>query len=151
MPISSLAGIGPKRAEQFQKLGVNSVGELITFYPRAYEDWSNVEKIANITESGTYCVKAVLASPISDSRIAGGRILSKGSVYDDTGSIQIVFFNNRYISSMLTYGIEYFFYGKINCDNYGMQMVSPIEKMPGSNTLMISPAYASSTMERSCA
>ncbi len=140
MPVSSLSGIGAKRAEQFKKLGVSSVGELITFYPRAYEDWSNVEKIANITESGTYCVKAVLASPISDSRIAGGRILSKGSVYDDTGSIQIVFFNNRYISSMLTYGIEYFFYGKINCDNYGMQMVSPTFS-PVSEGARIHPIY----------
>ena len=140
MPISSLAGIGPKRAEQFQKLGVNSVGELITFYPRAYEDWSNVEKIENITESGTYCVKAVLAAPISDARISGGKILSKGSVYDDTGSLQIVFFNNRYISSMLTYGIEYFFYGKINFDKYGSQMVAPTFS-PVSEGARLHPIY----------
>ena len=135
-----MAGIGPKRAEQFQKLGVNSVGELITFYPRAYEDWSNVEKIENITESGTYCVKAVLAAPISDSRISGGKILSKGSVYDDTGSLQIVFFNNRYISSMLTYGIEYFFYGKINFDKYGSQMVAPTFS-PVSEGARLHPIY----------
>lgn len=140
MPISSLAGIGPKRAEQFKKLGVNSVGELITFYPRAYEDWSNVEKIENITESGTYCVKAVLAAPISDSRISGGKILSKGSVYDDTGSLQIVFFNNRYISSMLTYGIEYFFYGKINFDKYGAQMMTPTFS-PVSEGARLHPIY----------
>ena len=140
MPISSLTGIGPKRAEQFQKLGVNSVGELITFYPRAYEDWSNVEKIENITESGTYCVKAFLAAPISDSRISGGKILSKGSVYDDTGSLQIVFFNNRYISSMLTYGIEYFFYGKINFDKYGSQMVAPTFS-PVSEGARLHPIY----------
>ena len=135
-----MAGIGPKRAEQFQKLGVNSVGELITFYPRAYEDWSNVEKIENITESGTYCVKAVLAAPISDSRISGGKILSKGSVYDDTGSLQIVFFNNRYISSMLTYGIEYFFYGKIIFDKYGSQMMTPTFS-PVSEGARLHPIY----------
>ena len=135
-----MAGIGPKRAEQFQKLGVNSVGELITFYPRAYEDWSNVEKIENITESGIYCVKAFLAAPISDSRISGGKILSKGSVYDDTGSLQIVFFNNRYISSMLTYGIEYFFYGKINLDKYGAQMMTPTFS-PVSEGARLHPIY----------
>ena len=125
MPLSSLSGIGPKRVEQFNKLGVNSVGELITFYPRAYEDWSNVTKIADITQSGVYCVKAILAAPISDRRVSGGMIISKGAVYDDTGSLQLIFFNNRYISSMLTYGIEYFFYGKIEFNDYGVQMTSP--------------------------
>ncbi len=141
-PVSSLPGIGPKRAEQFQKLGINSVGELITFYPRAYEDWSSVINIEDITESGVYCVKAVLASPVSDSRIAGGKILSKGTVYDDTGTLQIVFFNNRYISSMLTYGIEYFFFGRINFDNYGTQMVSPTFS-PVSEGARIHPIYRS--------
>ena len=124
-PLTALGGIGKKRAEQFEKLGVRSVGELITYYPRAYEDWSEVNKIADIREEGLYCIRAVLAAPISDSRIAGGRILSKGSVYDDTGAVQIVFFNNRYVSQMLQYGGEYFFFGKITIDNYGKQMVSP--------------------------
>ncbi len=142
MPVTSLGGVGPKRAEQFQKLGINSVGDLISFYPRAYEDWSNVVKIENITESGIYCVKAILAAPISDARIGGGKILSKGSVYDDTGSLQLVFFNNKYISSMLTYGIEYFFYGKINIDKYGAQMVSPTFS-PVSEGERIHPIYRS--------
>ena len=125
MPLSSLSGIGSKRVEQFNKLGVNSVGELITFYPRTYEDWSSVTKIADITQSGVYCVKAVLSAPISDRRVSGGMIISKGVVYDDTGSLQLIFFNNRYISSMLTYGVEYFFYGKIEFSDYGVQMTSP--------------------------
>ena len=112
-PITALAGVGAKRAEQFHKLGVQSVGDLINFYPRAYEDWSSPVKIEDISEEGMVCIKAVLASPISDAMIGGGRILSRGTVYDDTGTLKIVFFNNRYISQMLTYGIEYFFYGKI--------------------------------------
>ena len=44
-----LSGVGSKRAEQFEKLGVCSVGELINFYPRAYEDWTSVTAIADIT------------------------------------------------------------------------------------------------------
>ena len=125
MPISDLKGFGEKRAEQFEKLGVHSVGELLTFYPRAYEDWTSVEKIKNVMEGGTYCIRAILGTPVSDTRIAGGRILSKASVYDDTGSLKLVWFNNRYISQMLVYGGEYFFFGKITVDNYGAQMLAP--------------------------
>ncbi len=69
-----LSGVGSKRAEQFEKLGVCSVGELINFYPRAYEDWTSVTAIADITEEGVYCVKARLATSISDAMIGGGRI-----------------------------------------------------------------------------
>ena len=109
MPITSLSGIGSKRAELFAKLGVKSVGDLICFYPRTYEDWSSVEKIENLQYGGIYCIKGILAKPIVDSRIKGGKLLSKTTVYDETGSLQIVFFNNRYISSMLSCGTEYFF------------------------------------------
>lgn len=125
LPITSLSGIGAKRAKLFSKLGISSVGDLLTFYPRAYEDWSNVEKINNLQYGGVYCIKAVLGSPITDSVIKGGKILSKGTVYDETGALQIVFFNNRYISGMLKSGNEYFFYGKIIADKYGAQMVAP--------------------------
>lgn len=125
MPISALSGIGPKRAELFAKLGIKSIGNLLNFYPRAYEDWSVVEKIQNLEYGGTFCIRATLGTPMTDFRINGGRIMSKGMVYDDTGSIQIVFFNNKYISSMLKGGNEYFFYGRITTDSFGAQMVSP--------------------------
>ena len=125
-PVSALSGVGPKRVEQFEKLGVRTVGELINFYPRAYEDWTSVTKIENITEEGMYCVRATLGTSVSNSVLGGGRILSRCSVYDDTGTLKLVFFNNRYISQMLAYGGEYFFFGKITFDSYGGQMVSPM-------------------------
>ena len=105
-PVSALSGVGPKRAEQFEKLGISSVGELIQFYPRAYEDWSEVTPIADITEEGTYCVKAVVGSAVSNTMLAGGRFICKTTVYDDTGTVKLVFFNNKYISQMLAYGAE---------------------------------------------
>ena len=41
MDIQQLKGVGEKRAQLFHKLGVFSVGALLRFYPRAYEDWSH--------------------------------------------------------------------------------------------------------------
>lgn len=124
-PLTALNGVGEKRAELFERLGVRTVGELITFYPRAYEDWSVTEKIENTENGGLYCIKAVVGNPVYDSRLPGNRLLSKTVAYDDTGVMQLVFFNNRYISAMLRQGEEYFFYGKISIDSYGTQMLSP--------------------------
>ena len=98
---------------------------MINFYPRTYEDWSNIKHIDELEYGETVCIKAVVATSVNDTRISGGRIISKTAVYDETGSIQLVFFNNKYISSMLRQGGEYFFYGKISSDSYGMQIVSP--------------------------
>ena len=124
-PITALSGYGPKRAGQFEKLGVNSLGELLKFYPRAYEDWTTVEKINNLREGGSYCIRATIGAYVRDSSNWGGTIISKTKVYDDTGTLNLVWFNNRYISQMLVYGKEYFFFGKLTVDKYGAQMISP--------------------------
>lgn len=125
-PVSSLSGIGAKRAQLFEKLGVRSVGDLLNFYPRAYEDWSKITKIKDAVNGEICCVRAVLGTQVSNAMLSGGRILSKASAYDDTGAVGLVFFNNRYISTMLAQGVEYLFYGKITQDIYGPQMISPM-------------------------
>ena len=143
-PVSALAGVGAKRAEQFEKLGVSSVGDLIQFYPRTYEDWSEITKIGDITEEGTYCVKAVVGSAVSNTMLSGGRFICKTEVYDDTGTVKLVFFNNKYISQMLAYGAEYFFFGKITFDSYGAQMMSPAFT-PSQQGTHIHPVYHSTS------
>lgn len=125
MPVSKLSGIGSKREALFNKLGIKSIGDVLNYYPRTYEDWSTVEKINNLQYGGIFCIKAVLGTPLTDARISGGRIISKAMVYDDTDSMQIVFFNNKYISSMLKGGKEYYFYGRVTLGSFGKQMISP--------------------------
>ena len=124
-PITDLRGVGQKRAEQFDKLGIHSVGELLNFYPRAYEDWTSVEKIENLQEGGTYCIRATLGTAVANSSRWGGTVISKATVYDDTGTLPLVWFNNVYISQMLVYGKEYFFFGKLTVDPYGAKMIAP--------------------------
>ena len=126
MPLTKLSGVGVKRAELFAKLGINSVGELLNFYPRAYEDWTDIKSISDVKNGEICCIKATLGTPVNDSYSRGGTILSKGMVFDDTGSLRILFFNNRYISGLLKVGEEYLFRGKINDEGYGLQMLAPV-------------------------
>ena len=71
-PIEFLKGVGKKRAELFKKLGVNSVGDLICYYPRTYEDWSNFVNISDLKAEEICCIKAVVTAPPSESRVSGG-------------------------------------------------------------------------------
>ena len=62
MKIEELSGIGKKRAELFNKLGVFSVGDLLNFYPRTYEDWSEITDIADVEDGATVCIRASVHS-----------------------------------------------------------------------------------------
>ena len=70
-PIEFLKGVGKKRAELFRKLGVNSVGDLICYYPRTYEDWSSYVNISDLKADETSCIKAVVTAPPSETRVSG--------------------------------------------------------------------------------
>lgn len=138
--IDKLNGIGKKRAELFNKLGIYSIGDLLSFYPKGYEDWSSTVKIESLQDGMNVCIKAVLGAQIKDGVLPGGRIISKGMVYDDTGTLQLVFFNNRYISAMIHAGEEYYFYGRVTGGIGGWQMISPTFSPVGEGS-KIHPIY----------
>jgi len=140
VPITKLSGIGEKKAALFRKLGVNSVGDLITYYPRSYENWADITPINEVTHGQRCVIRAKIAAAVSTTRISGGRTMAKVAVCDDTGYMTLVFFNNRYISSMLRYGEEYSFMGKVAYDGYGYQMVSP-EFTPVKQSNAVTPVY----------
>lgn len=139
-PIEHLKGIGKKRGELFRKLGVRSVGELICYYPRTYEDWSNYVNIADLQANEICCVKAMVIAPPSESRVAGGKIITKVRLTDDTGAVTATFFNNRYIKNMLIYNCEYVFMGKVHSSMNRLELVSP-EFSQSNKVRQIRPIY----------
>ena len=140
IPITKLSGIGEKRAALFRKLGIETVGDMISFYPRDYECWSDVTPIADAVPGERCVVRARVATPVSQTRLPGGRLMCKLRIGDDTGFLNLVYFNNRYISSMLRFGEEYLFMGKVAYDRYGRQMVSP-EHRVAADADAITPIY----------
>lgn len=139
-PIQTLKGVGEKRAESFRKLEVNSVGELIRFYPRTYEDWSSPVFISQLCPNEIHCIKAVVTSPIIERRISAGRLITKVVVSDESGKLNITFFNNRYIKNMLKQDSEYLFYGKVHLSLGALEMTSP-EFMNSNADVSIRPIY----------
>ncbi len=125
VPITKLSGIGEKRAALFRKLGIETVGDMISYYPRSYENWSDTTDIGAVQPEEKCVVRGRVMTPVNTIRISGGRTMAKLSISDDTGYLNLVFFNNKYISSMLRYGETYLFMGKVAYDKYGYQMVSP--------------------------
>ena len=140
VPISSLKGIGEKKASLFKKLGVDTVGALISYYPRSYENWGDVTPISQLEHGVQYVIRARIAGAVNNVRLAGGRTMAKVPACDDSAYITLVFFNNKYISQMLKYDEEYYFMGKASYDGRGCSMI-PQEFTPVSKGRSIVPVY----------
>ncbi len=143
--IRYLKGVGSVKAESFHKLSVDTVGALLRYYPRGYEDWSKVYPIREAPLNENCCIKAIVSDTPSKVRIPGGKILSRTMITDGYGLLNLTFFNNKYINNMLKEGEEYYFFGKITVNRYGArEMVSPIfQKEPSGSG--IKPIYPQSS------
>lgn len=141
--ITILNGIGQKRAESFRTLGVYTVEDLLRFYPRAYEDRTQIKKIAEIKEGDNVCIRARAVSPLKENFIRKNMYVCSLKISDGTGFLEIVWFNNRYIKNMIDIKKEYVFFGKVTYSKK-LQMQSPLFEESGKNLLTgrIFPIYS---------
>ena len=113
--IECLKGIGEKRAELFHNLSVYSVGDLIRYYPRNYEDWSSPTPIKEAEIGINVCIRANVGTAFKVGFARGsGKMICKAMAYDDSGAVTLLYFNNKYISQMIKQNEEYFFFGKMS-------------------------------------
>ena len=131
--IRYLKGVGNKRVELFSKLHVSTVGALLLFYPRTYEDWSAPLPIASAPINEPCCIKATVVSGVSKSRIKQNMTLYKLKVTDGFTVLPITFFNNPYVADKLIEGKEFLFFGRISYHQSKREMLSPQFEDPSSN------------------
>ncbi len=123
--IKYLKGVGEKRAAILAKLGIFTLRDLLTFYPRTYEDWSNIFSIKDAPLNENICIRGIVGMPCREHRIRKGMTLYKTEVTDGEMLLDITFFNNPYSAKKLEQGKEYLFFGKITGKGYYRSMNSP--------------------------
>ena len=96
--VQFLKGVGETRAKHLEKLGIFSIGALLRYYPKRYEDWNNITKISEAPLNETVCLKAMVIERVSEVTIKGGKTLTKTTISDMNGTLPLVFFNNKYIN-----------------------------------------------------
>ena len=126
LSVRIVSGVGDERARLLGKLGIRTLRDLIGFFPRAYEDRTVFKEISELTPGVTVCVRAIAATSPELSHIRGGLDLVKLRVADDTGVMDIVFFNQKYMKNAIRQGEEYIFYGKTAGTVLRPAMTNPI-------------------------
>ena len=145
--IRSIKGIGEKRAQALNKLGVFSLLDLISYFPRRYEDRSSLKPIALVQNGESVCISAVVADEPRLSRIRRGLDLVKLRAYDDSAEVSITYFNQSYVRNQLHRGSAYRFYGKMEVRGSHRSLTNPVfepEELPAgkiSVTGRIVPVY----------
>ena len=123
--IRYLKGVGEKRSLLFGKLGIDTVGALLRFYPRNYEDWSVITPIAKARNAGNVCIRARVITDVRENYIRKNMVLYKFAVRDETAVMSVVIFNNKYDAAKIHMGEEILLYGKLSLDTFENEMSSP--------------------------
>ena len=138
-----IKGIGETRAKALEKLGITTLRELIGFFPRRYEDRSVIYPIRELPVGEMACCQAMIAAAPTSHRIPGGRTVVKVRAVDDTGVLDVTFFNQAYRQQSLHAGDSFVFCGKVEGNLLRRQMVNPLMEPSGQHQLTgrIMPVY----------
>lgn len=138
--VKYLKGVGEKRAALLAKLDVRTLGNLLTLYPRVYEDWSKIIPIKDAPLGENVCIRAVAGHQCRENRIRKGMTIYKREITDGETLLELTFFNNKYAAESLEGGKEYLFFGKITGVGYYRSMNSP-EFVEYDGTANLRPIY----------
>lgn len=138
--IQYLRGVGPKRAELYQKLDIQTVRDLLYYFPRTYLDLTSPTYIADAALWETCTIRARVVAKSSPQYIRKGLTIFKVKVADDSGSMIVTFFNAKYTVDALKYDEEYVFYGKIGGSFLRKEMHAP-SIYPGNLPAGLIPVY----------
>ena len=142
-PLTSFPGVGEARAQKLAKLGLSAAGDLLTYYPRDYEDRRRMYSIQDAPLEERVCITAMAAGRPQFTVLRRGLDLVNVRVVDDTGTLHLTFFNQSYVAQSIRQGEEYIFYGTVEERNSRRSMVNPIFERLGkqSFTGCIMPVY----------
>lgn len=142
--VESIKGIGPKTAQILQRAEIKTVRDLLYHLPRDYEVYHTAQKISDLQPG-----KVTLKARVTDIKTTRRRRLTitEASLYDGSGSVRAIWFNQPYRVNQFDKNKEYFFtgslefsYGRFQITNPSAKLSSEIEKNSNSS---IEPVYSS--------
>jgi len=129
--IRYVKGIGEQRAKALAKLNILTLQDLISWFPRRYEDRTAKGPTAELLPDETACVAAMAASAPTLSHIRSGLDLVKLRAVDGAGVLDVTFFNQAWLKSSLKQGETYIFFGRAEGSSLHRKMTNPVVESAG--------------------
>ena len=141
--ITALKGIGQNTAKKLEKLGISTVRDMLYHFPFRNEDRSEIRKIAEVTDGESVCIRATVFSEPSVRRVRKNLAIYTLILRDDSGFINAVWYNNKYIMKNFSVGKTYTFFGQIKVSYGKKEIMTPVYETEEKNlaTGRIVPVY----------
>ena len=139
-PVVYLKGVGPAKAEKYERLGVKTVYDLLCDYPRDYLDLTQPVAINDAPANEQALIKGRIFKKLQPAMIRRGLTIYRAAVTDDTADLTIVIYNTGYAFDRLEVGREYLFLGKLSGNMVRKEMNSPLI-FDAATSELIQPVY----------
>lgn len=123
--VTYIKGIGEARKEAFSRLGIETVSDLLGFFPRAYEERGKVIKVSDALDGELCSVEITVRETSAVKQLRGKLNVFRSTVEDESCVMELVFFNMPFMAKSLTAGRRFRAYGRMKIGLYGREMVSP--------------------------
>ena len=149
-PISVVRGVGSARERALASLGIHSVQDLLYHIPRGYQCRGNVRSVAeaaDMARRGEDLPVSLLLTVAAEPKyrlIRRGMSVLRFRAFDETGTVEITYFNQNYLRDVFHTGGEFRFFGRIGVEGRTVKMSSPIWEAcaPGVILPGIVPVYS---------
>jgi ATP-dependent DNA helicase RecG len=141
--IANMKGVGDKRRAALVEFGIENVLDLLTTYPRRYVDRTNEAHVADLVE-GVETMVLVKVRNVRRVPLRNRRSMVTATVFDDTGSLGLTFFNQPWRERQLKTDAEIAVFGKPETFRGKLQMTNPVVDIIGDKTGIIVPIYPQS-------
>src|SRR3990167_7901718 len=123
-PISNLPGIGSYYTRKLKKLEIETVEDLIYHFPFRYDDFSQISTISSLTPGEKISIQGVIWQ-IRNIRTRSGKFVTVATVADQSSTIEVIWFNQPYLTKTLKAGLPVSLSGKVQLDGSHPKLISP--------------------------
>jgi ATP-dependent DNA helicase RecG len=141
--VDRLKGVGPKHQGALAEMGVTSILDLVTFYPRRYIDRTKEAPLAELVDGEQVTVLATVRR-VNARRTRQGRTMVEVDLSDGRSYLKITFFNQPWRAKQLQEGAQVTVFGKVDRFRGRQQMTNPVVDLIGNRTGRIIPVYPQS-------
>ena len=143
MAIQGVKGVGPKKAEALELMGISSLEDALSLVPSAYMDFTTPVTIAEAQHMQNAFIVATLTGNGYPRRGVGGVAMLLARCADDSGALTLIWFNQPYMFSKLKKDTVYKFYGRVQVKDKRKYLINPIfESQDGDTMQGICPVYS---------
>ena len=141
--VERLRGVGDKHSGALSEIGIDSVLDLLTLFPRRYLDRTNQAAIDQLVDGDSAMVLAMVRK-VSGRRTRQGRSIVEIDLFDGASYLHLTFFNQPWRAKQLREGMEVVVFGKVERFRGRRQMTNPVVDLVGDRTGRIIPVYPQS-------